>query len=124
MTPPPDNMHPETGEKLPEPPGRLSDVFLPSHRRGALDIELAERFAEVTKAVILTGKPGNVSVTFKIEPQDTGGIDASVSISDSVKVKIPEAKGKTMFWVGDDYELHDSPQKQTTLEFKNEDYEL
>ena len=83
-------------------------VWLAIQRKGTLASELAEGMADLNRAVLETGKPGTITLTIKVKPT---GDEVSVTVSDEVKVKLPEHdRGQSIFFVDEDGNPHRSQQ--------------
>lgn len=71
--------------------------WLALQRKGTLAAELAEGLADLNRAVVETGKAGTLTLTIAVK---SNGDDVSVTITDKVAVKLPEAdRGKSIFFV-------------------------
>lgn len=82
--------------------------WLALQRNGKLAAELADRLAEVNRAVQATGKSGAVTLKVTVKP---AGDDVSVIVTDTVTAKVPEFdRGMTVFFVDDDGNPHRSQQ--------------
>lgn len=82
--------------------------WLAIQRKGTLASELAEGMADLNRAVLETGKPGTITLTIKVKPT---GDEVSVTVSDEVKVKLPEHdRGQSIFFVDEDGNPHRSQQ--------------
>lgn len=67
---------------------RLFTDVLRDIRRGRVVEAASEELAEVVKAVMITGKPGSVTVTVEIRPQGKG--DNALIVSAKVNAKEPQ----------------------------------
>lgn len=85
-------------------------VFLQQHRKGGLLSELSDSLHELTEAVTEHNKPGSLTITMKMKPEEYGS-DQVVVITDDIKVKAPNApRAQAMWFVTDDHNLsRDSP---------------
>lgn len=82
--------------------------WLAIQRKGTLASELAEGMADLNRAVLETGKSGTITLTIKVKPT---GDEVSVTVSDEVKVKLPEHdRGQSIFFVDEDGNPHRSQQ--------------
>ena len=118
---PPDNVDPNTGEKLETPRPLFSSGFLQKQRKGELDLELADAIRDLNEAVLATGKAGTLTLKIKIGVFDRDGMDPMVEAEDTVKVVLPEGeKGKTLFFVDDEGNPSRKPNNQISL--TNEEY--
>lgn len=82
--------------------------WLALQRKGTLAGELATGLADLNRAVLDTGKPGTITLVIKVKPT---GDDVSVSVTDEVKVKLPEHdRGQSIFFVDDHGNPHRSQQ--------------
>jgi hypothetical protein len=68
-------------------------------RKGVLHQELSEALAEVVAAARMHQKPGSVTLTLTIKPQEDGD---SVLLADSVKKNVPKAASKPSVFFADD----------------------
>lgn len=77
--------------------------------------ELTIQLGELVTAVMQTGKAGSMSLSLKISANGTG----SVTITDEVKVKIPEAaRPKTMFFATESGSLMRNNPRQHELSLR------
>lgn len=82
--------------------------WLAIQRKGSLAKELADALAEVNRAVLETGKSGAVTLTISVKAT---GDDVSVTMTDVVKRKVPEAdRGQSIFFVDEEGNPHRSQQ--------------
>lgn len=82
--------------------------WLAIQRKGSLARELAEKMAEVNRAVLETGKSGKVVLTISVKAT---GDEVSVTMTDLVKATIPEAdRGQSIFFVDEVGDPHRSQQ--------------
>lgn len=82
-------------------------------RRGGFITEASEKLAELTEAVMKTGKVGSLTITLKMRRNGDG---ASVEITDNVKATIPKKDTpSTNFYVGDNNELLRDHPKQSEM---------
>lgn len=90
-------------------------AFLQEQRGGLTHSELSDALAEVTAAVLETGKAGSVTVTLKIKPAGKG--DASmVFVTDTVATKVPRAdRAETLFFADSAGNLARKDPRQTEL---------
>lgn len=83
-------------DESPEVGRRPFAAFLTEHRGGLLHGELSDALKEVVLAAVETGKKGSLQVQITIEPNADG---ATVTISDKIAVKLPEAeRGAAIFF--------------------------
>lgn len=72
-------------------------AFIQEQRKGILHGELSDSLAELLLAVSELRKPGTLQLTIKVAPNQDG---ATVTISDKVKLTVPEAdRGGAIFFV-------------------------
>jgi hypothetical protein len=64
-------------------------AFLHEHRNAGLHNEAGEALAEVVAGVVDLQKKGSITVTINVEPAK--GDENSVIVTDSLKVKVPQA---------------------------------
>ena len=94
----------------------LIDVM--SQVRGGFAVHIAgQKLQEVLKAVVETGKPGELTFTIKVKPDKND--DRIVTLHPDVKAKIPQ-KGFTegIFFVDDDGKVSREDPKQMALELE------
>lgn len=85
-------------------------------RAGRTHDDLTDALAEIQRAVVATGRPGEVRLTLKMRPPKKGGL-AYVTIEDDVQVKLPrQDRGDTVFFPTADGGL--SRQDPAQLEMK------
>lgn len=76
--------------------------FLVKQRAGSLNVEAAERLAEVVAAVAETGKDGSMTLTIKVSRNKAGALE----VTDKVVAKIPDfGRVPTLWWADDDGNL-------------------
>lgn len=80
-------------------------------RRGAFITEASEKLAELTQAVMKTGKSGSMTITIKMRRNADG---ESIELTDNINAKIPKKDTpSTNFFAGDNGELlRDHPKQQ------------
>jgi hypothetical protein len=82
----------------------ITDIMRELRRGRVLDIA-SERLQEVVRAVDLTGKSGEVTITLKVKPEKGGG--AAKTLQPSVKAKVPEVElSEGIFFSDDSGDLH------------------
>lgn len=89
-----------------------------SQVRGGFAVHIAgEKLQEVLKAVVETGKPGELTFTIKVKPDKND--DRVVTLHPDVKAKIPQ-KGFTegIFFVDEDGKISREDQKQLAMELE------
>ena len=81
--------------------------------RGRSLVELAEKLQELTEAVRMTGKGGQLTYTIKVKPATRGQDVEQVTVSDEVRLKKPEmGRGETLFFATEKNELvRDNPRQ-------------
>lgn len=75
------------------PKPRFSE-WLQEHRNGLLDVELAEAFEELVRAVGRTEKPGTITLKIKV----TSEADM-VAVNDELIARIPEKREARLYFV-------------------------
>jgi len=104
-------------EKPPEIIGNSFESVLRNQRRGHLLSELSEKLQAAVLAVKEHTKEATVTLTFKIAPAN--GDASAISVTDEIKVKLPEArKANTLFYSTDDGRLVRDDPNQTEMELK------
>ncbi len=99
-TAPPDAEKGDGAEQTP----KFTD-WLAAHRNGVLDLDFSEAFRDVVEGVVMTGKPGTVTLTLKVAKQGD-----MISVVDEIKAKIPELAEPRLYWRGLDGTLQrDNP---------------
>lgn len=94
----------DTRPDAPAPKPKFTE-WLAAHRGGVLDVDFAEAFSDVVDAVVMTGKPGTVSLTLKVNKAGE-----MISVIDEIKAKIPEQAEPRLYWRGLDGTLQrDNP---------------
>lgn len=90
--------------------------WLALQRRGDLAEELTESLAKLNLAVVSHNKPGSLTLTIRIEPQD--GAMGTVFVRDEIKVKAPEAGRPATIWYvnADGYGLQRNDPRQMRLD--------
>lgn len=89
-------------------------AFLLELAKGRPHRELSEALAEVSKAVVETGKAGKLQLTLQIKQQK--GVDGAVLITDDIKKSVPRYdRPATIFYAGEDGELTRSDPHQQAL---------
>lgn len=89
-------------------------AFLLDHARGASHDELSRQLADIVKAVIETGKPGQIVYTVKIAPVPK--VEGMVSTTDAIKSTIPSHdRVSTLFFAGQKGELSRDHPNQTAM---------
>lgn len=71
-------------------------------RSGQVATDIDAKFAEVVKAVVETGKPGELTVKLKVKPSrmGMGGSVIEVELDHDAKNKVPEVDiGRSVFFV-------------------------
>jgi hypothetical protein len=89
-----------------------------SQVRGGFAVHIAgEKLQEVLKAVVETGKPGELTFTIKVKPDKND--DRVVTLHPDVKAKIPQ-KGFTegIFFVDEDGKISREDPKQLAMELE------
>lgn len=70
--------------------------FLQEQRGGLLHAELSDTLADVVARVVEHGKPGTITVQFKVQPNKDG---VTLTVFDDVKVKAPQGdRGAAIFY--------------------------
>lgn len=91
-------------------------AFVQEQRAGGLHGELSDGLAELVTAVKELGKPGSIVLTVKVTPNKDG---ATVTVTDKVKVSMPEAeRGAAIFFVDDNGNLSRRNPNQQELPLK------
>lgn len=82
-------------------------------RRGQTLLELGDRLAELTQAVVTTGKPGKLKLELSLAPADKGG---ALIMTDKVTVIEPSPDvSRTIFFATADFQLSRSDPNQMQL---------
>ncbi len=94
--------------------------MLQAHRRGEALTDLAEAMRQVTEAVQLTGRPGNV--TFKVNIRPASKAQGALVVEDDIVTKVPKADRQGSIFFADDHNnlLREDP-RQTTLPLRTID---
>lgn len=104
-------------QSSPEPDRRVRPFadFLLEVAGGLSHAELSDALNELVGAVALIGKGGNLTYTVKVNPAGRGA-EATVLITDEIKVKIPEGdRPESVFFVDDDGNVTRDNPTQTRL---------
>jgi hypothetical protein len=82
--------------------------------KGESHRELSEALADLVAAVEITGKPGSLSYSLKVQPHQ--GNSAIVTVTDEIKRKIPEGDRRTsIFFVDRTHSLVRNDPHQVSL---------
>jgi hypothetical protein len=82
--------------------------------KGESHRELSEALADLVAAVEITGKPGSLSYSLKVQPHQ--GNSAIVTVTDEIKRKIPEGDRRTsIFFVDQTHSLVRNDPHQVSL---------
>lgn len=77
----------------------ITDVLREIRKGRAVDLA-SRQLAEVVRAVEETGKPGEVTITLKVKPDEETGV---LKLSPSVKCKVPQPDiGEAVFFAATD----------------------
>lgn len=91
----------DTSTEVEKPQPRDFSLILIEQRKGALEADMTEAFAELLRQISATGKKGSLTLRLVVEPQ--GSIDDAVTITDEIKVSKPVMKQKgSIFFVDAD----------------------
>lgn len=93
------------------------DQLLAQHTRGELLGEIDEALAELTEEVIGTGKPGVLTIQFKVEIVGKSGNAVAISATVAAKAPKPAAEA-AIFFVGDHGSLHKDDPRSVRLPFE------
>jgi len=93
-------------------------VFLVTKAPKSVD-ELTAKLAEVTKAVVETGKRGSLTYTVTIRPASKDGMADMLLIEDKVSATVPKAARDPLavMWADEAGGLLDHPSNQQTFDF-------
>ncbi len=91
----PEGVDPDTGELVEtERVGFDFLMFVSSHRRGAMNVDITEAMDELITQVMNIGKKGTISITLTVTPLDDV-IDPTMTIEDEVKIRPPKRKAES-----------------------------
>ncbi|QKJ65261.1 hypothetical protein HQN60_00075 [Deefgea piscis] len=86
-------------------------------RGGEMVDELGQNLADLTNAVVATGKKGHISIKISISPASKG--DCAVTVIDEIKANIPQlAKSETLMFASFDGSLSRQDPRQRNLELQ------
>jgi hypothetical protein len=75
-------------------------TFLLQHAKGRTHDQLSAALSKVVKAVIDTGKDGQITLSVKVKPMPK--VDGMVKIEDGLTVKVPELDRPASMWFATD----------------------
>jgi hypothetical protein len=93
---------------------RLITDILREYRNGRAADLASQRLAELVQAVDETGKPGTLTITFKVKPEKGGGSQKTIACN--VKAGIPEMDlPEAVFFSDGEGSLHRSDPQQREM---------
>lgn len=93
---------------------RLITDILREYRNGRAAEVASQKLAELVQAVDETGKPGSITITFKVKPEKGGGSQKTIACD--VKAKMPDFDlPEAVFFSDGEGSLHRSDPQQREM---------